>query len=326
MGRTEPRTLRASLNKVHLDVCLDCRCAKLPGTSSGHVCLHADRLACPVHTCATTYGSVKLLCTHLSAAHRDVQFRARSLKTLGIRQCSACSKFLSARTGPASHKCKGSPSNARAARPGSSSSSSSSSDSSSTQRPPVSRLIPPSRPPVVEPVHAWTHGEPESAPNRFSWLFVPLIRCALDLDAHGGMAEASAGPLWKELRDAYAAEFKKVGLVATSLPWQLGGYLDAKVQVRLLRGPQSGGRSNISDAIEGKLEQFALRMQRVFQVRRAPSSADDGKHSRPPHSPPTNSSSSSSGLGRAPPPRPAPSSALPGDDAPDPGCPSLDGC
>ena len=321
MGRTEPRTLRKSLSKVHLDVCPNCRCAKLPGASSGHDCLHADRVACPVHACATTHGSAKLLITHLSAAHHDMQFLPRPLKNLGIRQCSDCLKFLSARTGTASHKCKG-----RAARPGSNNSSSSSSsssssnnDSSTAQRPPGPRLIPPSRPPVVNPVHAWTHGEPESAPNRFSWLFVPLIRCALDLDAHGGMAEASAGLLWKELRDAYAAEFKKVGLVATSLPWQMGGYLDASEQVRLLRGHQAGGQSNISDAIEGKLEQFALRMQRVFQARQAPLSADDGKHSRPPHSPPSNSSSSSSGLGRAPPPRPALSSALPGDDAPDPG-------
>ena len=96
---------------------------------------------------------------------------------------------------------------------------------------PLSPRVNEVRGPVVNPVHAWTHGEPESAPNRFSWLFVPLIRCALDLDAHGGMAEASAGLLWKELRDAYAAEVKKVGLVATSLPWQMGGYLHASEQV-----------------------------------------------------------------------------------------------
>ena len=169
----------------------------------------------------------------------------------------------------------------------------------------------------------WTYGEPESRPGRFSWLYVPLIRCALGLDDHGGMVEVVAGKLWPELRDHYSAEFTRTNVSADALPWQQGGYLDEKEQVRLLRGSLAGGESNIADAIEGKLEQFAARMQRVFQVRHAPAprAAGDSKHSRPPHSPTgTNLRLSPA---RAPPPPPPLSPPRP-DAAPDPdGVPRL---
>ena len=132
------------------------------------------------------------------------------------------------------------------------------------------KLIPPSAPPVIPvvPDYAWTFGEPESHPGKFSWLFVPLIRCALGMDVHGGMAQVVAGDdLWANLRDQYGAELRRTGITENSLPFSDSGYLDDSHQVCLLLGPGAGGESNIPDRVEGKLTELALRVQRVWSLR-----------------------------------------------------------
>ena len=154
-------------------------------------------------------------------------------------------------------------------------------------------MIPARCPPVVAPApgeHKWTFGEPESSPGRFSWIFVPLVRCALGLDEHGGMVQVMAGDkLWVELRDHYAAEFTRSGVTVDSLPFDRNGYLDRSHQVRVLLGSLAGGESNIADEIEGKLTAFASKLQRLWQQRSRPrppransaSSSSEGKHSGP---------------------------------------------
>lgn len=122
--------------------------------------------------------------------------------------------------------------------------------------------------PALIPAAEWTFGQPRPGSSTFSWLYVPLIRCALGLDEHGGMAQVYAGDkLWAELRDSYAAEFLRCGIEAKYVPFSDDGYIDADAQTRLLFGPLAGGQSNIADTIEGKLTEFGLRIQRLVALR-----------------------------------------------------------
>jgi hypothetical protein len=103
--------------------------------------------------------------------------------------------------------------------------------------------------PILEPPPddaEWSWGAPNSssATAKFSWLFVPLIRCALGLDDDGGLAARLAGDRWQSWVDSYSIDFKTRAIDATDLPFQ-DGYIDGKTQERLLLGPVAGGESRM---------------------------------------------------------------------------------
>ncbi len=86
-------------------------------------------------------------------------------------------------------------------------------------------------PRTMQPL-AW--GSP--ADETYSWLFVPLIRAALQLDpARQYYVETLAEPQrWAYWVRAYAEDFQLRGITANALPFQLNGYLSAEHQERLL--------------------------------------------------------------------------------------------
>jgi hypothetical protein len=126
--------------------------------------------------------------------------------------------------------------------------------------------------PILQPLSDetnWTWGRPNrdnSADATFSWLFVPLIRCSLGLDEHGGKAALIAGDRWATWVDAYTADFKARAIDRDSLPFSENGYIDGTTQEQLLLGPLAGGHSNVPDAIEGALTTFAINTHATFMV------------------------------------------------------------
>ena len=146
----------------------------------------------------------------------------------------------------------------------------------------------------VEP--AWHFGRPNS--DSFSWLFVPLIRCALGLEPADEAICSLPGlraPRWNSWVAAYREDFKSRNITPSSLPFGPDGYLDHTHQVRLLLGPAASGESNVLDAIEGDMTLWASATQSSWrpppQPRRGPRS-----HYIPPRGPaaPAPASSSSS--------------------------------
>ena len=105
MGTTDFKLLSTSLRAHHLTVCRDCRCAKLPGDSVRHVCLHKGRVHCPVSDCATTHSKLTSLKSHLRNQHPNVTFNAGVLKTVGLKQCATCKLCFALNS--AKHICKG---------------------------------------------------------------------------------------------------------------------------------------------------------------------------------------------------------------------------
>ena len=96
----------------------------------------------------------------------------------------------------------------------------------------------------VAPV--WRFGRPDS--SSFSWLFVPLIRCALGLDPADEAISSLAGVhRWNAWVAAYREDFKSRRITPSSLPFGPDGYLDHTHQVRLLLGPAASGASNVSE-------------------------------------------------------------------------------
>ena len=261
---TESRTKRSPSSPPRPAVLPDAKTAELPD-------------ACPFPSCAFPASSMlswAAVTAHLRNTHRGLELPSGVAQRLGLKRCTShCKNYF--RGNMRNHKC-------RAKQPASValSSNSSSSSSSSAPRP---RLIKPSAPPAL-PSHpqTWLFGEPESSPGCSSWFFVPLIRCALGLAEHGGMAQTSAGEaLWTDLRDHYAAHFANEHISASSITIMANGYIDATTQQNLLLGPESGGKSNIDDKIEAMLQAHVIKMQNMFAKKSAPHGRES-KHSRPP--------------------------------------------
>ena len=97
------------------------------------------------------------------------------------------------------------------------------------------------------------------------------------------MAQTSAGEaLWTDLRDHYAAQFANERITASSIRIRHNGYIDATTQQNLLLGPESGGKSNIDDKVEAKLQAHVIKMQNMFAKKSAPHGRESKHSSRPP--------------------------------------------
>ena len=146
----------------------------------------------------------------------------------------------------------------------------------------------------VAPV--WRFGRPDS--SSFSWLFVPLIRCALGLDPADEAISSLAGVhRWNAWVAAYREDFKSRRITPFSLPFGPDGYLDHTHQVRLLLGPAASGASNVSDSVEGDLTFWASATQSSWrpppQSRRGPRPHRNPSRGPAPAPGPASSSSSS---------------------------------
>ena len=249
-----------------LSRCTFCLC--LFANTSTHDCKYVSDHKCMITSCGWSFDRMKELTNHMNTKHPAENPPADALRAAGLRRCADCRSYLSLNTNRKSHKCRTKKSSGPT-----------SGASSGGRTPARARLTPAAATPAPPaPPRTWTFGKPDS--DSFSWLFVPLIRCALGLDNNGGQVERAAGPsLWAELRDSYAAEFLRSGVSAASLPFD-GDYLPADAQVSLLLGPLAGGKSNISDEVEGKLTAFATRMQRLSRLSTSsPTPAQDSKAS-----------------------------------------------
>ena len=197
-------------------------------------------------------GSKAQLAGHLRARHDGAILPDVIVSSLSLWRCSTCNRYYAS----ASHSCRDS-------RP------------QSSARPP----------PPPGPV--WRFGTPDS--RKFSWLFVPLIRRALNLEPSDAAVRSLAGAeRWDAWVSAYSEDFRTRGIDAKSLDFGPTGYIDPAVQERLvLIDPD--GQSGVSADIAGGLSLWAAAQQSSWR----PSSRDSA--ARPPpsrgsHSPPSDGS------------------------------------
>ena len=95
---------------------------------------------------------------------------------------------------------------------------------------------------------------PWGSPSRdsHSWAFVPMIRAALFHENAQRVRLEAGPPRWDMWVAAYRQDFQLRGIVAGALAFERNGYLNARAQEWLLLGPLTpGGRSNVSDSVEG---------------------------------------------------------------------------
>ena len=209
------------------------------------------------------------LTRHLRNAHRDAAIPEEFLIGLGLLRCDTCAGVFT-RASLKNHKCR--PDRKQI-------------DLTLDDVPRQTPQLPPNGPILEPPPNDidWSWGAPNSssptANYKFSWLFVPLIRCALGLDDDGGLAARLAGDRWQSWVDSYSADFKARDIDSSSLNFH-NGYIDGDTQERLLLGPFVGGQSNVPDAIEGSMTQFAVNTLNVYGVAAQPIS----RRPRPPSS------------------------------------------
>ena len=233
-----------------------CNCDALNGSSQKDKPIAKICMVCPPGTVHNP-PLLKLsnLSSHYRNFHRNDEIPIEHLAALNLCRCDLCAGVFS-RSGLSTHKCK--PELKRGSTP-----------ASQNQNQPEAPQLPPNGPILDRPPNDvdWTWGSPNSSSSnaKFSWLFVPLIRCSLGLDDCGGLVAHLAGDRWKQWTDAYSEDFKARGIVAAALPFE-NGYIHGPVQERLLLGPFAGGQSNVSDAIEGAMTQFAVNTLNVYGV------------------------------------------------------------
>ena len=103
------------------------------------------------------------------------------------------------------------------------------------------------------------------------------------------MLPFSAGRVWTVWVQAYKADFEARGITRSDIVFDAPGHIAASQQILLLRGELGGGKSIVSDSIEGDLIAWAERSARSYEARR---------FVPPPRGPPP-----AQGSGPPPPPR-----------------------
>ena len=190
--------------------------------------------ACPLHNhsdprlrCSEASfqaGSKAQLVGHLRARHDGAILPDEIVSSLSLWRCSTCNRYFASN----SHSCRGSRSQSAA--------------------------VPP---PPPDPV--WRFGTPDS--KRFSWLFVPLIRRALNLEPSDAAVRSLAGAeRWDAWVRAYSEDFTTRGVEANSLPFAPNGYLDHSEQERLLL-VHPDGDSRVPAETVGSLSLWAAEQQ-----------------------------------------------------------------
>jgi len=98
----------------------------------------------------------------------------------------------------------------------------------------------------------------------YSWLFVPVIRAALQLDAHREyLIETLAGhQRWSFWVNAYREDFERRGITPDTLPFQPNGYLPAGYQEQLIYNDSPmydiHGESTVATDVQNTLLAFGV--------------------------------------------------------------------
>lgn len=179
-------------------------------------------------------GSRAQLAGHLRARHDGAILPEVVVSSLSLWRCPSCRRYYVS----SNHHCR--------ARPQSS-------------------AIPPPPPGPV-----WRFGTPDS--KSFSWLFVPLIRRALNLEPSDAAVRSLAGAeRWDAWVRAYSEDFMNRGVEANSIPFAPNGYLDHSEQERLLLACPDG-ESRVSAETVGSLSLWAAEQQWIVSYLRPPTS------------------------------------------------------